>query len=417
MSAKTTSRHRELGLVGILGLVVGLVSFEQLGITYLMPFIQPALQLSNMQVGLLMSAYWVPLAISSFAAGALADHGGRHKLLLIVALLAFAACSILSGLVDSFATLLAARALMGFWEGALLTISQSIVALESSPERRSTNMGIVGGVCPNILGIIIAPLVLVQIASLYEWRTGFFIVILPALACALLIARFVGEPQRAIASHRSVADRSNGGGRISEALTLRNVWLCAALCCLYVVYMNLGFTFLPLYYVNVRRFSAEQMSFLMGLLGISAVLYALVLPLIANRVGRKPVMIVASGLSLICPLAALYFDGSTALLALLLLVGWALSGSATLFAATIPAETVPAGSLSTVIGLIIALGVLIGGLAGPSLAGWSADRWGLQAPLLLQVAAAVAAAAVSAALHETAPRRISSTRAHLVPAE
>lgn len=52
----------------------------------------------------------------------------------------------------------------------------------------------------------------------------------------------------------------------------------------------------------------------------------------------------------------------------------------------------------------IALGVLIVGLAGPVFAGWSADRWGTGAPLLVQAACAALAALASMALRETALR-------------
>jgi MFS family permease len=73
---------------------------------------------------------------------------------------------------------------------------------------------------------------------------------------------------------------------------------------------------------------------------------------------------------------------------------------------TIPSETVPTRSISTAIGIIVGLGVLVGGLVGPTFAGWCADHWGLRAPLLLQAGCAVVAAVASVGLRETAPRKV-----------
>ena len=84
-------------------------------------------------------------------------------------------------------------------------------------------------------------------------------------------------------------------------------------------------------------------------------------------------------------------------------IGWAPAGASILFLATIPSETVPVHSVSTAIGLTFAIGTLVGGFLGPALAGWSADRWGLQSSLLLEAGCAIAMALISLGLRETKP--------------
>jgi MFS family permease len=176
------------------------------------------------------------------------------------------------------------------------------------------------------------------------------------------------------------------------------------LCCFYVAYLNAGFTFLPLYYINIRHFTSQRMSLLMGILGISAVLFAFLLPAASDRLGRRPVLMAAGLLSVLSPMAALFVTGPIGLLASLMLIGWAMSGTISLIASTIPAETVPPNHLSTVIGLIIAVGVIVGGLAGPGIAGWVADHWGLRGPLLLQTGYAAATFLLATWLVESARR-------------
>src|SRR2546429_1085073 len=399
-------RRSDTRVVAILCLVVGVMSLDQVGINFLMPFIKPDLHLKNTQVGLLVSAYWVAFAISSYGNSFLAEAVGKRKAFLTATLVLFSLCAVVPSFVTSFGGLLAARLVMGLLEGPMMPLAQSIIALESPIERRGTYMGIVGNLGGPILGLFVAPLLLVKLASLYGWRSGFLAIPAPGLLCALLVARFVPEP----AVEKSVLSGAQApaapGGRLAEVLRFRNVYLCGLLCCCYLAFINLGFAFLPLFYINVKQFSPQEMSFLMGLLGIAAALSGVLLPAISDRIGRKPVMVLAGALGSAFPLVALYFVGPMAALALLLCVTWALSGTPSIFTATIPSETVPVRSISTAMGLIIGAGTIGGGFAGPAIAGWSADRWGLQAALLIQAGCAAAAALAAAGLRETAPKRI-----------
>ena len=69
-----------------------------------------------------------------------------------------------------------------------------------------------------------------------------------------------------------------------------------------------------------------------------------------------------------------------------------------------PRESVAKEFLSTVIGLKVAVGTLIGGVGGPALAGWAADQWGLHASLDIDVACAALACLAALFIRETAPR-------------
>lgn len=408
-------RRYEVILVSILGVIVGLMCFDQSGINYLIPFIKPSLNLSNTQVGQLLSVYWGAFGVSSCATSVLADSVGRHKTMLIVIVAALSVSSSFAGLAHSFNSLLAARTVMGFLEGPILPVTQAIIALESPAERRGTNMGIVGSFGANAFGGFLAPLILVRIGSLYDWRAGFYLVIAPGLICVALLTYLIHEPTAKEGSfHNSAAGATKEGGRISGALAFRNVWLCIIICIFYVAYNAIGFAFQPLFYLNVRHLTTQQMSLLMGFVGIAAMLFSVLLPTISDRVGRKPVLIVANLASIVCPLGALYYVGPFAVLGIFPLIGWALSGTGSLFMGTIPSETVPTRSISTAMGFIVGLGVLGGGLLAPLVAGWSADRWGPHVPLWLQIGCAVGASMFSCGLCETAPGSRKRTDAALV---
>jgi len=403
-----SSRQYENSMVAILGFAVGIMAFEQASGFYLMPFIKSALQLDNTEIGLIVSAYYVAFAVSSFVASLIMDILGKRKLCFLVVIISISCFSVLSGFAHSFGTLLFARALMGAVEAPIFATTQSIVAIESSPQRLGINTGIVGSLVGNAMGGLMAPVLLVKVMSVYGWHVGFFLVLVPGLICSALAAWRLREPRFHASLNPVTIVDSGSKNRFVGVLKFRNIWLCAAICCCFAVYTGVGFSFLPLYYVNARHFSSSQMGLFMSVLGMSAIFYSYALPAASDRFGRRPVMIAAGLLSTICPLAVLYYSGPMAVLAALLLVGWALAGSGSLFIGTIPSETVSSASVSTAVGLVVAIGALVGGLAGPAIAGWSADHWGLRAPLLLLLVVASLVGLISVALRETAPSAIMS---------
>jgi ACS family hexuronate transporter-like MFS transporter len=72
------TRQNELGTVANLSVCWALVLFDITGIDYLMPFIAPNLKLSNTQIGLLFSLYFVPFGLSSYVTGELTDRLGKR---------------------------------------------------------------------------------------------------------------------------------------------------------------------------------------------------------------------------------------------------------------------------------------------------------------------------------------------------
>ena len=399
------SRRHEFAVVAVLCFAWGVVSVEYLSVGYLAPFIEPALNLSNTQVGILVSGFCVPFALSSYVTGAIADRIGKRRQLIVSFLLAFSAASVLSGLATSFLTLLAARLLMGLLEGPVLPLAQSIVALESPTERRGLNMGIVQTVGFGLLSGM-APLLLVALAGRYGWRSGFFVVALPGLICAGLLGVILRDASPPVANEKGGASRSaNEAAEGRRPALPRNIWLCCAVSLVYVTYFLTGTSYLPLFYVKLRQLPPAAMSALMSSVGIAGIVMGVIVPALADRIGRRRTAILASAAGLLCPLAALLYVGPLPILWLLMLIGLAPIGVSILSMATIPAESVPVQSISRAIGLCVGIGTLVGGGAGPTIAGWIADRWNLRGALLFQAGCAALMAVLAMPLRETLVRK------------
>ena len=297
----------ENGLLLILALSFGFAFFDRNAVNYLAPYLVRDLGINNTQVGLLGSVLALSWAVSALVVGRWSDAVGVRKPFLIGILLIFSACSILSGLATSFTMLLAARLIMGIAEGPLMPICLAIMTVESSPKRRGLNIGIVQSLFSSLLGAAIAPLVLVQLAEWFNWRIAFFLAGIPGILCAIAVMRYVREPQiPSVAGKR--ADDDARLGLWSLLFGKRNIWLCCLIACLMVSWLMLHQNFLPLFLTTVRRLSNQDMSRVMSATGLCAAIVGFVGAAVSDRLGRKPVVIGTCLISLLTPLAGLYFQ-------------------------------------------------------------------------------------------------------------
>jgi MFS family permease len=408
----------ETRLIWVLTVTFGFVFLDRNAASFLMPFIANDLHFNNSQVGLVASALSFTWAVAAFLGGAYSDRTGNRKNLLLITVVAFSLCSFASGLAVSFVTLFSTRLLMGLAEGPILPISQSLVAIESTAAKRGNNMGVMQNFGSNLMGSFVAPLVLVAVASSYNWRWAFFLAGVPGLIMALLIAKFVRQPAATATPAQTAAPLAEMSMGYGEMLQHRNMWLCMLMAIFMVAWMVLGWAFLPLYYTKVRQIGNGQMSVLMSVLGLSAAFFSFVVPALSDRFGRRPVIVIFNFIGLLVPLAALHFQGSLFMLGTLIFIGWSASGTFPLFMGTVPSETIPARYVATSLGMVVGLGEILGGVSAPAIAGRAADHYGLRAPVMIMAVCAVVGTVLALFLRETAPikenvdAKIHKTRDH-----
>ncbi|WP_338241759.1 MFS transporter [Aurantiacibacter hainanensis] len=392
-----TTRGYELRVVLLLGLAYGFAYFDRMALTFVSPFVIADLGLSNFEVSALgagLSATW---ALGALVFGLLSDRMGRRKPFLLVAMVVFSLCSIMSGLSQGFWQLFASRVVMGAAEGPFLPICLAIIIAASAEKRRGLNAGIVQNVFGAVMGTAIAPIVLVAIAEEWSWRAAFLVAGVPGLILAVLIWRLIDEPEGVPGN--DAAPKTLGLKLLRE----RNIWLCSLISCLLVGWVVVGSIFYPLYLVGPRALEPATMATVMAALGLCPAIGGVLVTWISDRVGRRPPLIGFSLLMATSPMVMLWFDGSMALFTALLFVGWIGMGVFPLFMGVIPGETLGRGLAATAMGLVVCIGELTGGVFAPLVAGWLADTAGLDLPMLIMIGLALTAAVVSLGLRESNP--------------
>jgi predicted MFS family arabinose efflux permease len=391
----------EITVVILLGLAFGFAYFDRMALTFLAPFVQADLELSNEELGWANSGLSATWALGAFLIGRWSDLIGKRKPFLMGALVLFSLCSVLSGLAWSFETLLASRIVMGIAEGPFLPICLAIVAGAAAPGRQALNAGIVQNVFGPIVGTSLASYALVRIAAAYDWNAAFFIAGIPGLILAVLIWKFIDEPPPA-----PVADPAPVRASLfpADLLKHRNIWLCALVSVGAVGSIVVGSIFMPLYLDGPRGYDDLTWSNIMAIVGVCPAVGAIVIALLSDRIGRKLPLIVFAYLMTLAPAALLWFDGPVAALTVLMFVSWMGLGTFPLFMGVIPTETVGRAQAATAMGLVVMVGELTGGVFGPPIAGRLADTYGLDVALYIQGALALFAGTAALFLRETNPR-------------
>jgi EmrB/QacA subfamily drug resistance transporter len=156
---------------------VGLATF----MTYLdnnivnvaIPDIQRELGLSTAGIEWVVSGYILTFAGLLLAGGRLADAFGRRRLFLL-GLAVFTASSLLAGLADGAATLIAARALQGIGAAAVTPTTLAIIsATFTDPRERNAAVGIWGGV--GALALAVGPVLGGLLTQHVSWEWIFWI--------------------------------------------------------------------------------------------------------------------------------------------------------------------------------------------------------------------------------------------------
>jgi ACS family glucarate transporter-like MFS transporter len=128
--------------------------------------------LSHMEVGLVFSAFAYPYLIFQIIGGWVSDRFGAKRTLIFCGAI-WGVATLLTGLAGGLASLLAARVLLGFGEGATFPAATSAMARWVAKEKRGFAQGITHAA--SRIGNAIAPGLIVLVMATWGWRESFYI--------------------------------------------------------------------------------------------------------------------------------------------------------------------------------------------------------------------------------------------------
>src|ERR1700733_8075136 len=146
--------------------------------------LMPALQISPVQFGLLVSTYAFSAGLSGILAAGFADRFDRKKLLMIF-YAGFLAGTLLCGLASSYHALLLGRLITGLFAGVVGSVSFAIITDVFPLEMRGRVMGIIqtAFAASSVLGIPIGLL----LSTRWRWNAPFLLIVVVGAAVGWLI--------------------------------------------------------------------------------------------------------------------------------------------------------------------------------------------------------------------------------------
>lgn len=283
----------------------------------------------------------------------------------------------MAGMAPTYGLVLASAAVTGVGVAAFHPEAARQVYTHSG-ERRAIAMSFfaVGG----NLGFAVGPALATPLQIALGLR-GTVLLVVPALAMSLVLVSARRRISNAMVRER--VGRSAGPDRWPAFARLSAPVLARA-----IVFYGLN-TFIPLYWIRVFGASKAAGGAALTLMLSAGVVGTLAGGWLADRFGRKGVVLV-SMLALAPLLAAFVSTGSrTAALALLVPIGLALYAPFSVM--TVMGQEYLPGRVGTASGLTIGLAVTLGGLAAPLL-GRIADLHGVRAPVMMLVLVPLAGA-------------------------
>lgn len=400
-------RSYEWKAVALMGLGFGLVGLDRWIIAPLFPFMAKDLNLNYEELGAIMGVLALCWGLCSIVMGRVSDRFGRRTVL-IGAIVAFSLLSGFSGLASGYATLLVLRGLMGATEGSFCPVSVAVTAEASRPDRVGLNQGLQLSMFA-LLGLGFGPIIATQLLHVVpSWRWVFVIAAIPGLIVGLLIFFVIREPHTLPRRHSDHA----GTARWMDVLRSRNILLSIAglLCAMTGVFV-LG-AMVPSYLVNFLHLAPQSMGFVMSAIGFGGFIGEFAVAGLSDRFGRRVMGIAAF---LLAALFLLLFSRTGAnpplLFALLFASTLCCFGLLSLFTGPVPTEAVSPALTASAVGLVSGTAEIFGGGVAPALAGFIAQRYGIEHIFGLALGGLLLGTVFAFLLRETAPRKIAATAA------
>ncbi len=217
--------------LGVLTVVYSFNFIDRQLLAILQESIKADLSLSDGQLGLLTGfAFAVFYVTAGIPIARWADHSNRRNIVAL-SLTIWSGMTALSGMVQNYGQLLAARVGVGVGEAGGSPPSHSMISDIFSPQRRASALGFYSmGV--NI-GILFGFLLGGWLNEFFGWRVAFMVVGIPGVLLAMIVRWTVAEPIRGLSDNKLVVSESTSFRGVLNVLwaskAFRHIGMGAAL--------------------------------------------------------------------------------------------------------------------------------------------------------------------------------------------
>lgn len=239
-------------------------------------------------IGIIISSFAIARTFLDIPAGVVAYRLGMKKFMAI-GLLLIAASSFVAGYAPTYETLLVARILEGAGSAMYTTVSMTLVAVVSPPERRGATLSFYMSMM--LLGTVSGPVIGGFISETWGMSAPFYTYAAFGLISLIIITAAVKETGKS-----SVAHPANMN--VTKLLKDYNLMaICFAVLVTFLIRQGVINTVIPLYAYNNIGIGEIDLGIALGVLAIGNTVMMLIVGKLSDRFGRKIFMILSLILS------------------------------------------------------------------------------------------------------------------------
>jgi predicted MFS family arabinose efflux permease len=370
-------------------------------IVSMFPLLKVQWDLSDKQLGLLVSVISITVAVFGIPVAWIADRFSRVKSVVVMATLWSGAC-ISCMFAQNYGQLLAARAVVGLGEAGYGSVGAAMVASHFPQRLRA---GLLGGFFASaslgsVLGVILGGV----IAARFGWQAAFGVVGIPGLFIAVMYY-FVRDYPTVGSAKAVAAGRPSSRGHMVRGIlrspTMR--WVCVGAGAQLIVVSAL-WSWLPSFLNRAHGMAPDKAGIQAALVVLAGALGSLVLGVVVDRAGARRAgrqFLVVAALSLLSMVTLMLAFGSShagieltpAQQFALIVLGGFLATCTVGPAAAVVIDVVHPGVRSTGAAVLSLVQNLFGLAVGPFIGGLLSDAVGLNNALALMPLACIVAAA------------------------
>jgi sugar phosphate permease len=335
--------------------------------------IQSEFGLSNAQLGLIMSIFFIGYAGLNIPSGIMGDKIGKKRVL-VPGVILFGIFAAVTGMMPTFFLFMTSWLMVGIFQGFYYGPSYGLSS-EAIPKHRITvgsaiiNSGMAFGTS---LGYYISSYSVHEFGM--SWRSPFFIIAIPVVLVGLAMWWIVKDKPKTKAEKAT----QNNGQKLKLGELFKNRNLIAAYITIFsaIYAFFVVITWIPFYLEQERGISGGSVAFVSSLVPWAAIPGSIFFSWIADKMGkRKPVLLVMMPLSIIALVSIVFFDSMAVLYAAL--IGYGIFGkiSTNPVLVAVIADNAPKHAYSTSFGVYNFIG-MCGSILAPYITGYLTDITG-----------------------------------------
>jgi MFS transporter, ACS family, glucarate transporter len=180
-------------VIVLLGLMYFITYLDRVNVSTAAAGFGTEFDLNKTEIGLVFSAFAYPYLVFQIIGGWISDRFGARRTLIACGML-WATATAVTGMATGLASLLIARVLLGFGEGATFPAATTAISRWVVKARRGFAQGITHAAAR--VGNAAAPGVIVAVMGAYGWRSSFFVCAMISFVwVALWAATFIEHPE------------------------------------------------------------------------------------------------------------------------------------------------------------------------------------------------------------------------------